>query len=191
MPVLSRPDMRRILSHPGNPIRTAIVHTPPKIPRRSRDRRGRSGPRGLATVRWQTRLTRRGKRKDTAGNLCAPPTCRAIQAAICQQASWPRSTCALPRRYLPSTFRRPATPPGAGQPQRPRRRIRFCLMWRRSWGAKARPGIDAEVTLAVMPMLRGVLCDGRRGALDGCVPGPEVSNEGSKFGGTFQRGEGA
>jgi hypothetical protein len=50
---------------------------------------------------------------------------------------------------------------------------------------------DAEVTLAVMPMLPGVLRDGRRGALDGCVPGPEVSDEGSEFGGTFERGEGA
>ena len=30
-----------------------------------------------------------------------------------------------------------------------------------------------------------------RGALDGCVPSPEVSNEGSEFGGTFERGEGA
>jgi hypothetical protein len=29
-------------------------------------------------------------------------------------------------RYLPSTSRRPAPPPGAGQPQRPRRRIRIC-----------------------------------------------------------------
>src|SRR5665647_1368528 len=53
------------------------------------------------------------------------------------------------------------------------------------------PGIDAGVTLAVMSMFPGVLCDGRRGTLDGCVPGPEVSNEGSEFGGTFERGEGA
>ena len=53
------------------------------------------------------------------------------------------------------------------------------------------PGIDAGVTLAVMSMLPGVLCDVRRGALDDCVPAPEVSNEGSEFGGTFERGEGA
>ena len=42
-----------------------------------------------------------------------------------------------------------------------------------------------------MSMLPGVLCDGRRGTLDGCVPGPEVSDEDSEFGGTFERGEGA
>jgi len=53
------------------------------------------------------------------------------------------------------------------------------------------PGIDAGVTLAVMSMFPGVLGDVRRGALDGCVPAPEVSNEGSEFGGTFERGEGA
>jgi len=35
------------------------------------------------------------------------------------------------------------------------------------------------------------LCDARRGALNGRVPAPEVSNEGSEFGGTFERGEGA
>jgi hypothetical protein len=69
MPILPRPGMRRILSHPGNPICTAIVHTPPKIPSRARDRHGRTGPRGPATVRWQTRFPRRGKRRqDTAGN---------------------------------------------------------------------------------------------------------------------------
>jgi hypothetical protein len=53
------------------------------------------------------------------------------------------------------------------------------------------PGIESGVTLAVMSVLPGVLCDGRRGALDGCVPAPEVSNEGSELGGTFERGEGA
>jgi hypothetical protein len=45
-----RPYMRRILSHPGNPIRTAIFHTPAKIPTRARDQYGRTGPRGPATV---------------------------------------------------------------------------------------------------------------------------------------------
>src|ERR1019366_810641 len=37
-------------------------------------------------------------------------------AAICHQGSCPRSTCGVPRSYLPSTTRRPAPPPGAGQP---------------------------------------------------------------------------
>jgi len=36
-----------------------------------------------------------------------------------------------------------------------------------------------------------VLSDVRGGTLDGGVPGPEVSHEGSEFGGTFERGEGA
>src|SRR5665213_3204950 len=62
---------------------------------------------------------------------------------------------------------------------------------RRTTGPRPDLGIDAEVTLAVMSIFPGVLYDGRRGALDGCVPGPEVSNEGSEFGGTFERGEGA
>lgn len=57
-------------------------------------------------------------------------------------------------------------------------------------GAKA-CRVAAEVTLAVMSMLPRVLHDGRQGALDGCVPTPEVRNEGSEVGGTFERGEGA
>ena len=39
--------------------------------------------------------------------------------------------------------------------------------------------------------LSEVLCDGRRGALDGDVRGPEVVDEGSEFGGALERGEGA
>ena len=58
------------------------------------------------------------------------------------------------------------------------------------WG-QGLPGIDAGVSVAVMSMFPGVLSDVRRGTLDGCVPAPEVSNEGSEFGGTFERREGA
>ncbi len=73
MAVLPRPDMRRILSRLGNPICTAIVHTPAKDSRASpgparQDRSARSCH-GPATVRWQARFPRRGKRReDTAGN---------------------------------------------------------------------------------------------------------------------------
>ena len=68
MAVLPRPDMRRILSRLGNPICTAIVHTPAKDSRASpgparQDRSARSCH-GPATVRWQARFPRRGKRRE-------------------------------------------------------------------------------------------------------------------------------
>jgi len=51
-------------------------------------------------------------------------TCQASTTATCRPGWWPWSTCHVPRRYLASTSRGPAPPPG--EPQRPRRRIRFC-----------------------------------------------------------------
>ena len=55
-PPLPRPDMRRILSHPGNPICTAIFHTPAKDSRASpgparQDRSARSCHGPLAGLR--------------------------------------------------------------------------------------------------------------------------------------------
>jgi hypothetical protein len=100
---------------------------PPKIPGRARDRHGRTRPCRSATVRWQARFPRRGKRReDTAGNWRA-----ALRAGPSRQRSASKARgrgrpASYPAGYLPSTSRRPATPPGAGQPQRPRRRIRFC-----------------------------------------------------------------
>jgi hypothetical protein len=67
-----RADMRGILSHPGNPIGPAIVHSPaedsPAVP----GRHDRTGLRGPAMVRWQDRFPRRERREAAAGNLCAP-----------------------------------------------------------------------------------------------------------------------
>jgi hypothetical protein len=100
---------------------------PPKIPGRARDRHGRTRPCRSATVRWQARFPRRGKRReDTAGDWRA-----ALRAGPSRQRSASKARgrgrpASYPAGYLPSTSRRPATPPGAGQPQRPRRRIRFC-----------------------------------------------------------------
>jgi len=91
---------------------------PPKIPGRARDQYdGRTGPLGPATVRPLS-AARPDSREEGSGartpRATCPRriTCRAIRAAICQQGSGPRSTCELPRRYLPSTSSRPASPTG-------------------------------------------------------------------------------
>jgi hypothetical protein len=117
-----RPEMRRILSHPGNPIRTAISHTPAKIPRRARDQYGR-------TVRAV--LPRSAGRPDSREEGSGARTPRATGAPHYMPGR-PGSDLparlmtaidlrATPAGYLPSTSRRPGPPPGAGQPQRPRR----------------------------------------------------------------------
>ena len=104
MPVLPRQDMRRILSHPGNPIRPAIVHSPaedsPEVPgpaRQDRSSRSCHGP-----LAGPISAKRAGARPPWA--TCArPPKCRTIQAAICQRprdrarpAGYPAGTCHRP-----------------------------------------------------------------------------------------------
>jgi len=104
--------------------------------------------------------------------------------------------CALPRALIPVTH--PLATIG-GENAQVADGVRWSFAYRDSLSCVAinglrglgLPGIDARVTLAVMSMFPGVLGDVRRGALDGCVPAPEVRNEGSEFGGTFERGEGA
>ena len=81
-------------------------------------------------------LPRSAGRPDSReeGSSAGPPwaTCaRRLRAEPSRQrsASQPHDRdrpASYPAEYLPSTPRRPATPPGAGQPQRPGRRIRFC-----------------------------------------------------------------
>jgi hypothetical protein len=105
--------MRRIVSQLGNPICTAIVHTPAKDSRASPGH-GRIGPRGPATVRGQARLPRRGKRReDTGGNW---------RAALHDEPSGQRSASKANDRDRPvrdpgATCRRPPADPRRHQAQ--------------------------------------------------------------------------
>ena len=118
MAVLLWPNMRRILSHPGNPICTAFAHTP-KIPGQSRDRHG-TCPCGPATVRWQARSPRRGSGARTP-RATGPPNMpghpRSGLPAKLMTAPDLRGTPQVPAIDLPQTRaasgRRPAptTPP--------------------------------------------------------------------------------
>jgi hypothetical protein len=123
----SRPDMRRILSHPGNPIRTAISHPAKDSPaspgpaRQDQSARSCHGP--LAGLILAKREAVRGHH----GQLAHRIMCRASSQRSASKPHGRDRPASYPAGYLPSTSRRPATPPGAGPTQRPSRRIRFCL----------------------------------------------------------------
>jgi hypothetical protein len=117
-PYSLRPDMRRIVSHLEIRSARPSFTPPPKIPGPARDRHGRTGPRGSATVpatvRWQARLPRRGKRReDTAGTWRA-----ALHAEPSGQR--PASTAhdrARPAGYPTGTCHRPPVDPRHYQAQ--------------------------------------------------------------------------
>ena len=128
MPVLPRPDMRRILSRPGNPIRPGIVHTPaedsPAIPGPARQDWSAQSCHGPLAGPIPAKRGARGRR----GDLCAPayvPGHRGQRSASkprdrARPAGYPAGTCHRPpvdlRRQRPQAS--PNDPPPGQRPRR-------------------------------------------------------------------------
>ena len=195
MSVLPRPYMRRILSHLGNPICTAIVHTPPKIPGRARNRYDRTGPPGPATVPPLSAV--RPNSREEGSGARTPRATGAPQYMTSHPASdLPASKAHArdrPASYPGATGHRPPVDPrrhrAQGSPQRPRRRIRFCrredvagthihtlicisraaeTIGHSASSPASRRSADSALELANCACSRGYLADGK--PCPGCVP---------------------